>query len=170
MAAALASLLLAATAAAAPAAQPAPPPASRSAPPKPVPAAAIAQFRYVYFTPFPFGCTCGLPPLLHQGPVLPRARVRPRGEEHRGRGRGRLAPEDAREHGGRRAQGRDGVEIKGDRPLAEGPQRDPDRGPHGRPRALVRRADGTLREQHLLWPGAARLGHPLRRGAQGRRL
>ena len=79
-----------------------------------------------------------------------------------------LAAPPAGQHGRRRAE--DGApRLARDRDLAQGPQRDPDGGPDGRPRPVVGHADGRLRLEHLVRPGAAEVGRGLQRGpARGR--
>ena len=136
--------------------------------------------------PLPVGHRGG--PLVdaHRGPALdqrhhrqrlvrPRAqedrheRRGPRDEAPRGAGRRRLlAAPPPGQHGRRRAE--DGPpRLAGDRDLAQGPQRDPDGRPDGRPRPLVGHADGRLRLEHLVRPAAAEVGRGLQRGkARGR--
>src|SRR6185295_11698302 len=135
---ALASLLLAATAAATPVVRPSPVAASSSLRPKLILALTIDQFRYDYLTRFRSEYTGGLRRLLDRGAVFTRARyqhfptvtaighstylsggderVGPRGEDRGRRGGGGLPAAHAREHRGRRAEDRDGIEGEGDRP------------------------------------------------------
>ena len=122
----------------------------------------------------------------HRGPALDQRHrrqrlVRPRAEEERDERRGPrheaprggdghrlLAAPPAGQHGRRRAE--DGApRLARDRHLAQGQERDPDGRPDGRPRAVVGHADGGLRLQHVVRPGAAEVGLGLQRGpARGR--
>ena len=97
-------------------------------------------------------------------------RRRPGDEARRRTGRHRLlAASPPGEHGRGRAE--DGSpRLSRDRHRAQGPERDPDGGPDGRPRPLVGHADGGLRLEHLVRAGAAGVGGRLQREEARRRL